>query len=69
MLRSRLLAVALIIAGVIANNYVFMHDVFWNKYEGWAIFGWKTYLVAAVGLAAVIVGAILLFGANGRRKA
>lgn len=65
--RSTALAAALIVAGLLADNYVFLHDVFWDKYGGWALFGWKTYLVAGLGFAAVILGMAMLL-TNGRRR-
>lgn len=51
---------ALIVIGVLANNYVYMHDVVTNGHGGAIHLGWKagagiilTLIVVAIGLSLV----------------
>ena len=64
---SRSIGAVLVIAGVIANNYTYLHDVIWGKHAGWIELGLKSYIVAGVTFAAVIIGAFLLLRAQGKK--
>ncbi len=64
MFQNRKLGAALIIIGVLANNYVYLHDLFFGTYQepaGAIVLGWvaailiiATLAVTAVGLAIVM---------------
>ncbi len=40
MLKDKRLGLALIINGVLANNYVYLHDLILDKHEGAILLGW-----------------------------
>jgi hypothetical protein len=65
MFHNRSFGVALVVLGVIANNYVYLHDLIFGKYEayqpGTIVLGWlaallilATLAVAGIGLAIVL---------------
>ncbi len=63
----KFIAFAMVFVGVIVNNYTYLHDVFADKHDGYIDLGTKSYIVAAITFAAVIVGsAILLKRSNGK---
>ncbi len=63
----KFIAIALIIAGVIVNNYTYLHDVFSDKHEGYIDLGTKSYIIVGITFAAVIVGALyMLLRSNGK---
>ncbi len=67
----KFIAFAMVFVGVIVNNYAYLHDVIVGSYlqdgERWVLLGTKTYIVAGITFAAVIVGsAILLMRSNGK---
>ena len=58
MLKNKTLGVWLAVIGVLANNYVYLHDLVTGVNDGMIELGWKawtgiavTLLVAAIGLA------------------
>ena len=60
MTRRMQLGVALIVAGVLANNYIFFHDLIFDKHAGAIYLGWRSYLALVVALAAVAAGLVML---------
>ncbi len=64
MFENKRLGAALIIIGVLANNYVYLHDLFFGTYQepaGAIVLGWAaailiiaTLVVTALGLAIVL---------------
>lgn len=63
----KFIAFAMVFVGVIVNNYTYLHDVFAGKHEGWIDLGTKSYIVAGITFAAVILGSgYLLMRSNGK---
>lgn len=62
----RVVAILLIAAGLAMNQYGFIHDMLWGKHAGAIYMGPRTYALVAVGLAAVIAGAVLLWRRGAR---
>ena len=60
MTRRAQLSLALIVAGVLANNYIFFHDLIFDKHAGAIYLGWKSYVGLAVTLAAIAAGLVML---------
>ena len=71
MLENKRLGAALIIIGVLANNYVYLHDLIFGKYEEFEnaiVLGWLAALLiiatlavtAVFGLAMILGGLFLL---------
>ncbi len=63
----KVIALILIVGGILANNYTYLHDIFWMNHEGLIGLGSKSYIVIGIGFAAVIVGAVLAL-AGPRKK-
>jgi hypothetical protein len=57
----RAVALLLIAAGLVLNQYGFLHDILWGKHAGAIYMGVRTYALVAVGLATIILGAFLLW--------
>ncbi len=60
MTRRAQLAVALIAAGLLANNYIFFHDLIFDKHAGAIYLGWKSYVGLAVTLGVIAAGLVML---------
>jgi hypothetical protein len=68
MFQNRQLGAALIIIGVLANNYVYLHDLILGKYkqyEGAIIFGQYENAIVLGWLAALLIIATLVVTAVG----
>ncbi len=58
MLKDKKLGLALIIVGVLANNYVYLHDVIFDKYDGAINLhsrGWMGIVVTLIVIAGGLV--------------
>ncbi len=63
MLENRNLGVALIIIGVFANNYVYLHDLLFEKYEeyeGAIVLGWVAGVLIVATLVVTACGLMIL---------
>ena len=63
MLENRNLGVALIIIGVLANNYVYLHDLIFGKYEEYEdaiVLGPLAGVLIVAALAVTALGLIIL---------
>ncbi len=60
MTRQVQLGVALIVGGALANNYVYFHDLFFDKHAGAIYLGWISYVGIIVCLVAIAAGAMIL---------
>jgi len=49
----------LIVLGVLMVNYAYLHDIIWQKYQGFIVMGLKSYLFALCGTAVVLAGGVL----------
>lgn len=67
MLQNRRLGAALVILGVLANNYVYWHDVILGKYEnfeGAIVLGWLATVLILATLAIIALGLGILWRAS-----
>ncbi len=55
----------LVIFGVLANNYVYVHDIIVDSHDGLIYLGWLAWVGIAVALAVVAVGIVLLVRPQG----
>lgn len=52
--------------GLLLLNYVYLHDLIWQRHGGFVVLGLKSYAGAAFATAIAVVGAVMLHRA-GRR--
>ena len=62
--RQTLLGVALIVVGVVANNYVYFHDLVFDKHQGAILLGWWSFIGIILCLAVIAVGAVMVVRAG-----
>ncbi len=63
MFQNRKLGAALIIVGMLANNYVYLHDLIFGKYEefeGAIVLGWLAGVLIVATVAVAAVGLIIV---------
>jgi hypothetical protein len=63
MFQNRKLGAALIIIGVRANNYVYLHDLFFGTYQepaGAIVLGWVAAILIIATLAVTAVGLAIM---------
>ncbi len=60
MLKDKRLGLALIIVGVLANNYVYLHDLILDKHEGAILLGPRGWIGIVVTLIVVAGGVVVL---------
>lgn len=58
--RNRMIGLALVVIGVLLNNYVYLHDVITNQHEGFIGVGMKSVLGIGVAWIVVAAGLVLL---------
>ena len=57
---SKKTAVAAIVLGVAFNNYVYLHDLVFQKHDGFVYVGWWSAAGILIGLGVIGFGARLL---------
>ena len=60
MLEDKRLGLALIIIGVLANNYVYLHDLILDSYEGAILLGPNGWTGIVVTLIVIAGGVVIL---------
>ncbi len=60
MLKDKRLGLAFIIGGVLANNYVYLHDLILDKHEGAILLGPRGWIGIVVTLIVIAGGAVIL---------
>ena len=63
MFQNRQLGAALIIIGVLANNYIYLHDLVFGKYEEFQyaiVLGWLAAVLIITTLTVIALGLIIL---------
>ncbi len=60
MLEDKRLGLALIIIGVLANNYVYLHDLILDKHEGTILLGQRGWIWIVVTLIVIAGGVVIL---------
>ena len=64
MLKDKRLGLVLIIAGVLANNYVYLHDLVLDKHEGAILLGWISGVGVIVTYVVIAIGVVILLRAQ-----
>ncbi len=64
MLKDKRLGLALIILGVLANNYVYLHDLILDKHEGAILLGWISGVGVIVTYVVIAIGVVILLRAQ-----
>ncbi len=64
MLKDKRLGLALIIVGVLANNYVYLHDLILDKHEGAILLGWISGVGVIVTYVVIAIGVVILLRAQ-----
>ncbi len=60
MLKNRKLGLPLIIIGVLANNYVYLHDLILDKHEGAILLGPRGWIGIVVTVIVIAIGMVIL---------
>ena len=67
MLKNQALALCLVIGGLVANNYIYLHDLVMGRFPDGAIhLGAASFIAIGISLAIIIAGLVLLLA--GPRK-
>lgn len=67
MLKNQALALCLVIGGLLANNYVYLHDLVMGKFPDGAIhLGTASFIGIGVSLAVIVAGLVLLLAGTRR---
>ena len=66
--RKKMLGWALVIIGVLANNYVYLHDLVFDKHEGAILLGWQAKVAIILTLVVVAVGLVVAWRAAAEAK-
>jgi len=67
MLKNQAFALCLVIAGLVGNNYVYLHDLVTGRFPDGAIhLGTASFIAIGISLAITIAGLVLLLA--GTRK-
>ncbi len=64
MLKDKRLGLVLIIVGVLANNYVYLHDLVLDKHEGAILLGWISGVGVIVTYVVIAIGVVILLRAQ-----
>jgi hypothetical protein len=58
--RNQALGLALAIFGILANNYIFLHDLIWDRHDGAIHMGAPSLFAAGMAVAVTIAGILLI---------
>ena len=61
---SKELGLAIIIIGVLANNYVYLHDLVLDKHNGAILLGWPSWVGIVVTGIVIAIGMVILLGSQ-----
>ncbi len=62
--RNKTYGWVLVVFGVLANNYVYLHDIVTNGHNGAIVLGWKAAAGIFVTLGVIAIGLILAWRAE-----
>ncbi len=62
--QKKRLGYAIVGVGVLANNYVYVHDLVTDKHDGVIILGWQSGVAIVVTLVVVAVGLFVVWRAE-----
>ncbi len=64
MLKNQTLGLVLVILGVLANNYVYLHDLILDKHGGAILLQWKSQTAIVATLVVVAIGVIIIWASR-----
>lgn len=59
-MRNQALGLGLAIFGILANNYIFLHDLIWDRHDGAIYMGAPSLIAAGMAVAVTIAGILLV---------
>lgn len=59
-MRNQAFGLALAIFGILANNYIYLHDLIWNRHDGAIHMGGPSLIAAGMAFAVTIAGILLI---------
>ena len=62
--RNKMVGYALVVIGVLANNYVYLHDLVFDKHDGMIFLGWQAGVAIVLTLVVVAVGLFVVWRAE-----
>ena len=62
--RKKLFGWSLVVIGVLANNYVYLHDIVTDGHNGAILLGWKAATALILTLVVIAIGLILAWRAE-----
>ena len=62
--RKKMLGCALVVIGVLANNYVYLHDLVIDKHDGAIFLGWQAVVAIVLTLVVIAVGLVVAWRAE-----
>ena len=65
--KGQILAVALIVGGILANNYVYLHDLIFGRHDGTIYLGTASLIAVVASLLAIAARLRLLLRGPGAR--
>ena len=68
MIKHQALAVGLIVVGVLANNYIYLHDILWAKHFGAIFLGRASMIAVGASLIPIVAGLFLILRVPGRGR-
>lgn len=60
MIRNQVFGLVLVAAGILANNYVYLHDLVWDRHNGAIYLGSASLMAIAVAIIVTIAGILLV---------
>jgi hypothetical protein len=67
MLGNRKLGWMLVVIGVLANNYVYLHDIVTNGHGGAILLGWHAGVAIGMSLAVIALGLAMAWRGGSRK--
>ncbi len=68
MIKHQALAVGLIVVGVLANNYIYLHDIVLDKHFGAIFLGRASMIAVGASLIPIVAGLFLILRAPDRGR-
>ncbi|MBT6119239.1 MAG: hypothetical protein HOH66_15360 [Rhodospirillaceae bacterium] len=59
-MRNQALGLALAVFGILANNYIYLHDFLWDRHDGAIYMGTASLIATGMAVAVTIAGIFLI---------
>ena len=64
--RKKMFGLVFVVIGVLANNYVYLHDIVTDGHNGAIFLGWKAATAIILTLVVIAIGLILAWRAEAK---